>query len=70
MKASIDVNELSEKQNLFGIKKTTSQKVKSIISIDVTSAYQNNPRTGRARLEAERKKAKTITILRQHALFR
>jgi len=70
MKTSINVSELSKKQNLLGIKKTPSQNVTSTTSINVTSKYQNNPRTEKAKLEAERKKAETITILRHHALFR
>jgi hypothetical protein len=70
MKASINVTELSERKNLFGIKETTSQTITSTTSIDIASSYQNNQRAEKVRLEAERKKAETITILRQHALFR
>ena len=64
MKRSLETNKL------FGIRKTAPKTVKSTASTNVTVAQHNNHTIEKAFLEAERKKADAITILRRYTLVR
>jgi len=54
------------KNNLFGIKKTTSQTFNSTGSVNVPITQHNNRTIEKALLEAEHKKAQAITISRRY----
>jgi len=58
------------RNEMFGIKKTTPQTETSTASIDFAVTKHNNLMIEKALLEAERKKAEGITILRRYTLIR
>ncbi len=70
MKASLDAKEFARKQSAFRNLKVAARNTVPPTSSDRLTAYYNDLGAKKAKLEAERKKAETATILSHHALFR
>ena len=59
-----------ETSKLFGIRKTTLDKVKSIKETDAVAGWYDNRAAEKAMVEAEHRKAEAITIIGHLTLIR